>query len=298
VDCWGVRREAVGGEWQITKNPLRGATIQDLEAFPWPEPRVDERKLLQWESEAKALRAANRHVVIAEHPVFGILELGFWMCGYDDFCVRLAVEPDFVRRFFDKVLAIQLAVIDQYYSVLGPYIHLTTSGDDFGTQTGPFISPRMFKALIAPYFAARIARTKQLTGGYYWHHTCGSVLALLDAMIACGVDILNPVQVSAARMDPLSLKSAFGDQLTFWGAVDVQQLLPQATPEQVRFAVRSLIEVLGRDGGFVMAPAHEMQDDIPPENIVAWIEAARDLPLGGSEGRRPWDDSGGHSRSE
>jgi uroporphyrinogen decarboxylase len=180
-----------------------------------------------------------------------------------------------VRTVFDKVLEIQMEVIQAYYGALGPYIDLTTSGDDFGTQRGAFVSPRMFADLIAPYFSARIARTKQLTNGYYWHHSCGAVASLLPQIIACGVDILNPVQTSAAGMQPEVLKAACGDNLVFWGAVDVQQLLPRAAPAEVRREVRRLIEVLGRDGGYVVAPAHEMQGDIPPENIAAWVETVR-----------------------
>jgi uroporphyrinogen decarboxylase len=275
VDCWGVRREQIDGEWQITKSPLRSATQADLEAFAWPEPYVDERLLRQWEAEAKALCRKNKYVVIGEHPVFGILELGCWMCGYDDFMMRLAAEPDFVRRFFDKILAIQLEVIEQYYAVLGPYIDLTMSGDDFGTQTSPFMSPGMFEQLIVPWFSARIARTKELAHCTYWHHSCGSVVGLLDQIIACGVDILNPVQTSAWGMDPQSLKATYGERIVFWGGVDVQDFLRKATPGQVREQVCVLAEVLGAQGGYVMAPAHQVQDDIPPENIVAWIEAIR-----------------------
>ncbi|MCJ7739627.1 MAG: methyltransferase, partial [Anaerolineae bacterium] len=188
-------------------------------------------------------------------------------------------DRDFVRTFFHKVLAIQMGVIEQYYSVLGPYIDLTTSGDDFGMQTGPLISPRMFKELIAPYFSSRIERTKELAGCYYWHHTCGSVASLLDEIIDCGVDILNPLQTSAASMDPPSLKARFGDRLVFWGGVGVQQFLPQASPDEVEIHVRELVSVLGADGGYVIAPAHNMQEDIPPQNIVAWVETVRNSQI-------------------
>jgi uroporphyrinogen decarboxylase len=275
IDCWGIQRERIYGEWQITRSPLQGATRLDLEQFPWPQPIVDEFLLRKWELEACRLQQEGRYVVIAEHPVYGILELGCWMCGYDDFMMKMAADPDFVREFFDQALAIQLAVIDAYYGTLGPYLHLTTSGDDFGTQRGAFLSPRMFGDLIAPYFRERIARTKQLTPGYYWHHTCGAVAALLPQLIDCGVDILNPVQTSAAGMDPTQLKTIYGDRLVFWGAVDVQQLLPRATPDEVRREVKGLIEVLGREGGYVVAPAHEVQEDVPPENIAAWVEAVK-----------------------
>jgi uroporphyrinogen decarboxylase len=274
-DCWGVLRQQVGQYAEIVESPLAGASVDDLDRFPWPEPRIDDRLLAQWEQQAKALAQQNRYVIIGEHPVYGILELGCWMCGYEDFLMRLVGEPDFVRRFFDKVLTIQLQVIEAYYSVLGPYLDLTMSGDDFGMQLGPLMSPQAFDELIAPYFSARIRRTKELMHGYYWHHSCGSIFALLDRLIACGVDILNPIQCSASNMAPQLLKEKFGQRLVFWGGVDVQQFLPFATVAEVRQQVRELLAIFGENGGYVMAPAHNMQDDIPPENIVAWVETIR-----------------------
>ena len=272
VDCWGIQRTRIGQYEEITGHPLRGATVTDLRAFPWPEPRIDESLLAGWQAEAQALRREGRYVVVAEHPVYGVLELGCWMCGYDDFLMRLAGDTDFVRAFSDIVFDLQMRIIEPYYAALGPYIDLTTSGDDFGMQQGPLLSPRAFETLVAPYFRARIARTKELAGCYYWHHTCGSVVALLDQLIACGVDILNPIQTSAAGMDPATLKARFGDRLAFWGGVDVQQFLRHATPDEVRQGVRELIRVMGEGGGYVVAPGHNMQDDVPPQNIVAWVE--------------------------
>ncbi len=275
ISCYGIHHKAVDGEWQIVGHPLRDATIEDLRNFKWPEARVDEKQLAAWQAQARRLHEEGRHVVVASHPVYGILELGCWMCGYDDFLLKMAGEPDFVRLFFDKYFEIQMAVTEQYYSALGPYIDLTISGDDFGMQENPMLSPDMFGELIAPYFAARIKRTKEIGKCYYWHHSCGSVARLLDQIIDCGVDILNPIQTSAAEMDPLGLKRRFGDRIVFWGAMDVQQFLPFAKPAEVAAHARELIQVLGKDGGYVMSPAHEMQDDIPTENIVAWVEAVK-----------------------
>ena len=275
IDCWGIRREIINGEEQITHYPLKNASINDLKKYSWPEARVDEHLLDKLESEANALKKDNKFVIVAGHPVYGILELGCWMCGYDNFLLKMALDQDFCKLFFDKVIGIQLRVIEQYYSVLGSYIDVTTSGDDFGIQTGPFISPAMFQELIIPYLSIRIRKTKELGKCYYWHHSCGSVYKLIDQLIDCGVDILNPIQTSAAQMNPTGLKKEFGDKIVFWGAVDVQQFLTRATPEQVRLEVSQLIKILGRDGGYVIAPAHEMQDDIPPENIVAFVESIR-----------------------
>lgn len=148
IDCWGIRRDLIYGEWQITHSPLRGASIDDLKSYQWPQTNMDERLLESWESQAKKLREQDEYIVVAEHPVYGILELGCWMCGYDDFFLKLAVDTDFVFFFFDKFLEIQLTVIEQYYSVLSPYIDLTTSGDDFGSQNGSMLSPTMFSPLL------------------------------------------------------------------------------------------------------------------------------------------------------
>lgn len=275
VNCWGIQSDLVDGQWQITGHPLREASRADLARFAWPDPELDEARLAELHARAATLRQEGRWVVVGEHPVLGVLELGCWMCGYDDFMLKLAAEPDFVRDFNDRILAIQLRVIEQYYAALGGLIDLTMSGDDFGAQNGPLVSPAMFGELVAPWFRERIARTKALANCYYWHHSCGSVFALLDQLLACGVEILNPIQTSAAGMDPISLKRAVGDRLVFWGAVDVQQFLREATPEQVAAGVRELVAVLGQDGGYVIAPAHVMQADIPAENVIAWVEAMR-----------------------
>lgn len=275
IDCWGIRRRKAGTYWDIVQAPLHDASIADLKSYRWPEPRLDEAQLNRWQQEARRLHEEGKYVVIAEHPVFGVLELGCWMVGYDEFLLRMAAEPDFVRAFFDKFFEIQMAILEPYYKALGPYIDLTTSGDDFGMQQGALLSPEMFGGLVAPYFRERIARTKALADCYYWHHSCGSVTALLDQIIDSGVDILNPVQTSAAGMEPAQLKARFGERIVFWGGVDVQQFLPKATPDEVRHTVRQLIETLGKDGGYVIAPAHNMQDDVPPANIVAWREAMR-----------------------
>lgn len=285
VDCWGVRRDLVDGEMQITESPLRGVSVEDLRSYAWPEGRISDEVLDVLVAQAKELHSQGQYVVVAGHPVFGILELGCWMCGYEEFFIKLALDPDFVWTFFDIVLRIQLEVIDQYYAALGPWIDVTTSGDDFGSQNGPLVSPAMFNAFIAPYFSERIRRTKAVAKCYYWHHTCGSVFKLIDQIIACGVDILNPVQTSAAEMEPRALKERFGDRIVFWGGVDVQQFLPRATPEEVPGRIEELISTLGADGGYIMAPAHQIQDDVPAENIIAWVEAVQRCSPHAEEGR-------------
>lgn len=283
LDCWGIKWEVIDGESQITGNPLSDVEDEDgLADYVWPEPRVDEQLLESYVAEAKALKEQGKYVVLAEHPVYGVMELGAWMFGYENYLYNIAGEPDLIHRFNEKVLEIQLEVSRQYYKALGPYIDLTISGDDFGMQQSPIISPETFAKMIAPYFKERIKLTKEIGQCIYWHHSCGSIFDLLDQIIDCGVQILNPIQTSAAKMDPASLKKTFGDRIVFWGAMDVQQFLRQASPDEVRAKTRELVSILGKDGGYVMAPAHEIGSDIPFPNIVAWVEEMKALKLEGS----------------
>lgn len=276
VDEWGVKRVWTGAYWDIVDPPLRGATIEDLECYPWPDPaRVDLDWIERQQQEAKRLFKETPYVVSAEHPVYGVFELGCWMCGFDDFLMRMALEPLFVRRFFDIILDYQKKVIDVYYGALGSYIHFTTSGDDFGTQTSPMVSPTMFAEMIKPYLAERIAYTKKYTSATFFHHSCGSVYALIPDLIEAGVEILNPIQPRAKDMEPARLRAEFGDQLTFYGGVDTQELLPRASSDEIGRAVWGLLDDMSGQGGYVFSAAHNLQCDVPPLSVVAMFESAQ-----------------------
>jgi len=281
VDCWGIKRVFTGLYWDIQDPPLKGADLDDLKRYPWPDPnQIDMKRIEAYREQAKRLYLETDYVVCAEHPVYGVLELGCWMCGFDDFLLKMALEPSFVRYFFDKVLEYQKKVIEIYYGALGEYIHFTTSGDDFGTQTGPFMSPKMFADLVKPYYKERIAYTKKFTKARYFHHTCGSVYSLIPHLIDAGVDILNPIQPGARDMEPEMLKKAYGNQLTFWGGIDTQHILPYGTKEDVKGEVWRILDAMGAErGGYVLAPAHNIQPDVPSENIIALFEAGKEYFL-------------------
>ena len=274
VDQWGIGHALVGNDWQITNNPLKDATIEDLNAFPWPDAaRIDRKVIGAWRDEAKRLYEETDYVVSCEHPVLGVMELGCWMCGFDDFLYRLAGEPEFVECFFEHVYRYQRGVIDLYYKELGPYIHLTTSGDDFGTQNAPFLSPAMFSQLVAPYYDRRIALTGAYTKAYYFHHSCGSVYTLIPRLIEAGVKILNPIQPNARDMEPKKLRAAYGSRIAFWGGIDTQHVLPEGTRAEVDAHVRDVCSAFGRDGGYIFAPGHCLQSDIKAENLIAMYGA-------------------------
>ena len=274
INAWGIRYEHNGHHWEAVGRPLAGATIDDLDRYPWPDPdRIDPKLIAGFRDRARHLREDTPYVVCGRHPYYGVFELGCWMCGFDDFLYRLAGEPEFVRHFFDIILRYQKRVDEIYYGAIGRYLHFTTSGDDFGTQRAPFLSPAMFRDLIQPFLAERIRHIRTFTEAAFFHHSCGAIRPLIPALVEAGVQILNPIQRGAFEMEPERLKAEFGGALTFYGGVDTQELLPRATPEQVRSEVRRLIGILGRRGGYVLAPAHTFQEDVPIQNILAVYQA-------------------------
>jgi uroporphyrinogen decarboxylase len=198
------------------------------------------------------------------------------MCGFDDFLLKTALDEAFVHKFFEKILEYQKKVIDVYYSLLGKYIHYTSSGDDFATQTSLFISPDMFRTLIAPYFKERISHTKKYTTAAYLHHSCGSVFPIIPDLIGCGVEILNPIQPKAKDMQPENLKKTYGEKIVFHGGIDTQEILPFGTKESIEANVKATIEILNQNGGFIVAAAHNIQEDVPPQNLVYMLKAAKE----------------------
>jgi uroporphyrinogen decarboxylase len=213
--------------------------------------------------------------VIAEHPVLGVFEIGCWLFSFDDYLYRLAAEPELVHAFSQRILEYQKGVIDIYYGALGPYIYCTTSGDDFGMQTGTFMSVDMFREMVVPYLKERISHTKKYTAAFYQHHTCGSVYSLIPSLMECGIDILNPIQPGTYMMEPERLKKDHVDRISFWGGIDTQKLLPRGTAAEVEEDVFRILKIMGRNGGYILSPAHCIQQDVPVENIAAIYTSAK-----------------------
>lgn len=277
-DSYGIGYREVNGHLEICHNPLKDCTLEEMLAWPMPEAKDLDRGLIEkWAGQAKNLHEDSEYAVVGHHPVLGVFEIGCWMFGFDDYLYRLAAEPEVVHAFSERVLQYQKDVIDVYYGALGPYLDCTTSGDDFGMQTGPFMSVDMFKELIVPYFKERIAYTRPYTDALYKHHSCGSVYAFLPDIIACGVDILNPIQPGTFMMEPERLKADFGRDIAFWGGIDTQHLLVEERPEGVKAAVGRMLDIMDPGGGYILAPAHCIQNDVPVENIAAIYDGAKDF---------------------
>ncbi len=191
------------------------------------------------------------------------------------------VRRDYVYRVFERQTEIVLANLEVLYRAVGDRPSaLFVTGTDFGMQTGPFISPHMYQDLYQPFHRAMNDWVHRHTAWKTFIHTCGSVVALLPHFIEAGFDILNPVQCSAAGMDPRALKAEYGSAITFWGGgVDTQRTLPFGTPEEVRAEVRERIRTFGPGGGLIFNTIHNVQARVPVANLLALYEAVREFGI-------------------
>jgi uroporphyrinogen decarboxylase len=248
---------------------LAEADLQDLDRFPWPDPDDPgwSRGLLE---EAIRIRQDSDYALVLSLPV-GFGHQSQFLRGYDQWLVDCAADPAFVGRLMDHVIEIHMQIATNMLTELGNLVDVVLYADDMGFQDRPILSPSMFRRLIKPRQKRFLEHIKARTAAKVLYHTCGSIYSLIPDFIEAGVDVLNPVQTTAAHMDPAQLKREFGRDLAFWGAVDTQHLLPQASPAEVEAQVRLLVETLGSDGGYVVSAANNIQADTPAENILAMV---------------------------
>jgi uroporphyrinogen-III decarboxylase len=196
----------------------------------------------------------------------------------EEWYISTVMRRDYVYKVFERQCEIGLKNIEKLANALGDKVQVAfVSGTDFGTQRGPFISPQAYRDLYKPFQKTINDKIHELTNWKIFIHSCGSIYKLIPDLIEAGFDVLNPVQCSAADMEPDRLKNEFGDQLVFWGGgVDTQKTLPFGTPRQVYDEVRERIEIFSRDSGFVFNSIHNIQSNVPLENIMAMFDAIND----------------------
>ncbi len=193
--------------------------------------------------------------------------------------ISTTARRGYIYELFDRQCEIGLKNLQRIYEVVGDRVCATfVTGTDFGAQHGPFISPRTYRELYKPFHARVNEWIHTHTKWKSFIHSCGSIWRLLDDIVDAGFDAVNPVQTSAAEMDPVALKQKYGGRVTFWGGgVDTQKVLPFGTPEDVRAMVLDRMKIFGHDGGFVFAAIHNIQSGIPAENLVALFQAANEF---------------------
>lgn len=197
---------------------------------------------------------------------------------FDDWLMAHMLYPEYIQEVFEIQTQTMLKNLEIYRQAVGNRIEIVwISGTDFGTQNGEFFRPEVFRELYKPYYKRINDWVHENTPWKTFYHCCGSIVNYLDDFVDMGVDILNPVQLSAKGMDAHMLKEKYGDKLVFWGGgVDTQQTLPFGTPEQVRQQVKERLEILSRNGGYVFAPIHNVVAKTPAENLIAMYEAVKE----------------------
>jgi len=239
-----------------------------------PGPRVNQEQLREG---AKRLRQKTDRAILGG---FGgnLLETGQFLYRNDNFFMLLAGEPAKAHKFLDELVEIHLANLEKYLAAVGDSIDIIKFGDDLGMQSGPQVSPRMYREFFKPRHKLMWMRAKELASVVVMLHCCGGVRELLPDLIDAGLDAINPVQISCAGMDAAELKAEFGNEMVFWGGgCDTQTILPSATPDAVRRHVKEQVGILSPGGGFVFQQVHNILAYVPPQNVVAMFEAVREI---------------------
>jgi uroporphyrinogen decarboxylase len=273
VDEWGLTWKRVGRYNEFVKPPLAGAGLSDVLRYPFPDPSDPGRYrgVREW---AERLYRQTNCAVVAGHSMFGVFELGCWLCGFNDFLPRLAIDKKFVHAFFERVLEVQKEIVGRYLELVGPYVQMVETADDLGQQYNSFVSPEMYREMIKPYHKAYTRFIKEKAPhAKVFMHSCGSIHNLIPELIDNGVDILNPVQPTAANMEPWRLKRDFGNVLSFHGGIDVVEVLPKASAAGVEEFVGRTIAEFAPGGGYILAASHNIQDDTPCANVIAMYRA-------------------------
>jgi uroporphyrinogen decarboxylase len=277
VDAWGItwkRKDyGQGYYYEVANNPLSQAGLEELQRYPWPDPYAPglTRGL---KDVASRLYEDSSYALVGDGGFKNHWELCYLLRGLDQILMDLHLNPEFVHALLARLLEINITATGRFLEEVGRYIQIFKTADDLGMQQGLMMSPESYRTFLKPVHKRYFEFIKSRTEAKIFFHSCGNILEILDDLIEVGVDIVNPVQVSAMP-DTAALKRRFGNRVVFWGAIDTQHVLPYGSPKEVEEEVRRRIKDLGEGGGYVVAAVHSIQSDVPPENIVAMAEATR-----------------------
>jgi uroporphyrinogen decarboxylase len=276
IDSWGSgQTEIVPGDWFPGIHPLADAsTIEDLGQYGgWPD-MTDPSRIAHVKAEAQRLADDNEFAIVATPWLLFPFERAHAMQGMETFLLNMAMNPDFARALLEKIADYCKQLMGRFLEELGDNVDIIKIGDDLGTQSSLMISPKMYRDMLKPVHADFISFIKARTSAKVLFHSCGDVAPLIGDFIEIGVDILNPIQTSTGSISDLpSLKKRFGKNIVFCGGIDSHRILPFGSVGEVRQEVRRVMEILGPGGGYLLGPVHTVMNDVPPENVLAMVDA-------------------------
>ena len=276
-DMWGVPYKGADGDHyavdSLHKAPLADAeTPEDIAAFDWPDPE-DPEQFAGLRERAKWLHENTGYVLGADAIKAGPLMSALQMRGYEQFFMDLLINPKLSDALLSKITDLLCRMWTRFMDEVGEFVDIAYVTDDLGSQTSLLISPKVYRKRIKPFHTQLHQHIKESGKVFLMMHTDGAVLPLIEDLIETGADILNPVQTSTAGMDDTgALKAQFGDRLAFHGAMDVQQMMPGATIDELKWENARRMTDLGREGGYIIAPCHNIGHDISPETTIAYFK--------------------------
>ncbi len=277
-DEWGVvwvRPE--DGHYINGKGPFQDTEpeLADLESYRWPDPR-DPGRTKGLRDRARQLREETDYAVVLNLP-YSVVRECQRVRGFREWMEDLVLNPKLAEVMMERCLNVSAGIAEFVLDEVGDYVDVVSFPDDMGFQDRPYVRPELYRSAIKPYHRKLVEAIKRKTEAKVVMHSDGSVYPIIADLIDVGIDALNPVQVSAKDMDSVRLKREFGADLSFWGGIDTHRVLPSGTPEDVRTEVESRVRDLGTNGGYVLASVHNIQAEVPAENIVAMFDTARKL---------------------
>jgi len=280
IDGWGIKWIRVGYYYEMAPDghPLKGLSPSEIDEYPWPDPYEEAEKTIpSLERVAKYYHEKTDYATVL-NPGFGFFERSWYMRSFEEFFLDLKKRPYVACKIMDKILDFQLKYCSEILSAVSEYVDVDNLGDDLAMQDRPLISLETYRRYVKPRQRKLISLIKAKAPHVkIFYHTCGSARYFYDDLAEIGVDIINPVQVSARDMgNTKELKERYGDKLVFWGAIDTQRVLPFGSVEDVKEEVKRRIGDLAPGGGYVLCAVHNIQPGVPPENIVTMYKAARE----------------------
>jgi len=279
-DRWGSKLQMPknnGHYFDWAEFPINSIDLEDLKNYKWPE--LDNLESIVKVREKAEYLYNNTEYAIAGTAIFGggIFEQPARIMGLERFLTSIAANEKFANAVMEKITDLYIENCTRYLDEVGKYIQVFIYWNDIATQTGSLISPETYRRLIKPKDKKLLSAIKEKTDAKIFYHSCGATKNFIPDFIDIGVDILNPVQISAKDMNTGELKREFGDDIVFWGGgCDTQHILPFGKPADVREEVKKRIDDLAAGGGFVFSAVHNIQGDVPPENILAMFEAFKE----------------------
>ncbi len=273
-DPWGIewRKPPSSFYYDLYRAPLAGEiSIQDILRRPWPEPD-DAGYTRGLRAQVQALRASTECALVLNLSLW-VLQCSQNVRGYEDWYLDLASQPELLECLADCLTESMLGPLEQVTAEVGDLVDVISVSDDIGHQDRLCMRPETYRKVFKPRHARLMQAIRSRSTAPVMWHTCGSVRDVVDDLREIGVTCLNPVQTTAARMEPAQLKADFGDRMAFWGGIDTMRVLNLGTPDDVHREVREKIRALAPGGGYILNPTHNVQPDVPVENLLAMIEA-------------------------